>query len=284
MAARPVVLPEPFDGQSSWGDWKLHFEDVAAVNTWSAEQKLQWLRVRLTGRAQKAFHRLPAESQASYDAATRALQERFEPKSRMTRYQAEFESRSKKRTEGWADFAEDLRSLVDKAFPDLKPEARERFALQSYLKQLDHPQVAFSVRQRRPATLDDAVTATLEMKSYVSSPRSGVQSVSSGPGSEDVTVEVTTPVATASTDTTARLTELMEKLTERVQTLELQATPTTREGTPRPPASGRRPRRGSTPIICWSCGQPGHIARTCRRPTQQGNELPPVQRAAHRRV
>ena len=174
MAARPVVLPEPFDGQLSWGDWKLHFEDVAAVNTWSAEQKLQWLRVRLTGRAQKAFHRLPAESQTSYDAATRALQERFEPKSRMTRYQAEFESRCKKRTEGWADFAEDLRSLVDKAFPDLQPEAREHLALQSYLKQLDHPQVAFSVRQCRPATLDDAVTATLEMESYVSSPWSGV--------------------------------------------------------------------------------------------------------------
>ena len=67
MAARPVVLPEPFDGQSSWGDWKVHFEDVAEVNTWSVEQKLQWLRVRLTGHAQKASHRLPDESQASYD-------------------------------------------------------------------------------------------------------------------------------------------------------------------------------------------------------------------------
>ena len=80
MATKPVVLPEPYDGKSSWGDWKLHFEDVAAVNEWNAGQKLKWLRVRLTGRAQKAFHRLPGESQASYDAATRALQERFEPK------------------------------------------------------------------------------------------------------------------------------------------------------------------------------------------------------------
>ena len=65
------------------------------------------------------------------------------------------------------------------------------------------------------------------MESYVSSPLSGVQSVSSDHGSGDVMVEVTTPVATANTDTMARLTELMEKLTKRVQTLELQATPTT---------------------------------------------------------
>ncbi|CAI8031714.1 hypothetical protein GBAR_LOCUS17981 [Geodia barretti] len=29
MATKPVVLPEPYDGKSSWGDWKLHFEDVS---------------------------------------------------------------------------------------------------------------------------------------------------------------------------------------------------------------------------------------------------------------
>ena len=142
MAARPVVLPEPFDGQAPWGDWKLHFDDVAAVNGWNADQKLQWLRVRLIGRAQKAFYRLPEENRATYDAAARALQERFQPKSRMTRYQAEFESRCKKRAEGWADYAENLCSLADKAYPDLQPEARERLALQSYLKQLEQPQVA----------------------------------------------------------------------------------------------------------------------------------------------
>ena len=55
MAARPLVLPEPFDGKKSWDDWKLHFEDVAAVNEWTAPQKLKWLRVRLTGRAQNYY-------------------------------------------------------------------------------------------------------------------------------------------------------------------------------------------------------------------------------------
>ena len=75
-------------------------------------------------------------------------------------------ARKKKCTEGWADFAEDLSSLADRAFPDLQPEARECLALQKYLQQLDQPQVAFSVKQTRPKTLDDAVTATLEMESY----------------------------------------------------------------------------------------------------------------------
>ena len=46
--ARPVVLPEIFDGSKSWG--------VAAVNGWDDADKLKWLHVRVTERAQKALH------------------------------------------------------------------------------------------------------------------------------------------------------------------------------------------------------------------------------------
>ena len=134
---------------------------------------------------QKAFHRLAPETQAFYDAATRALQEQFEPKSRMTQFQAEFEFRSKKLSEGWADLADNLCSLSDK---DLQHEDRERLALQNYLRQLEQPQVAFSVKQRHPVTLDNAVAATLEMESYVAPPLQGIPSVSTtseGPTASD---------------------------------------------------------------------------------------------------
>ena len=40
-------------------------------------------------------------------------------------------------------------------------------AVNTYLQQLDHPQVAFSVRQKQPETLDEAVTATLEAEACV---------------------------------------------------------------------------------------------------------------------
>ena len=180
-------------------------------------QKLKWLRVRLTGWVQKALHRLPEEARASYRALTKALQERFEPKSRMTRYQAEFETRRKKPSEGWADFAEDLRSFADKTFPDLQPEARERLALQTYLKQLEQPQVVFSVSQRCPATLDDVVTPTLEMESYVAPSRPGVQSVSSIPRPDPNIVPAAPPAALVTAavhagSSTKELSALMEKL------------------------------------------------------------------------
>ena len=55
---RPLVLPELYDGMGNWREWSFHFENVAAVNNWDDTQKLQWLRIRLTGCAQKALHRL----------------------------------------------------------------------------------------------------------------------------------------------------------------------------------------------------------------------------------
>ena len=65
MATRPVVLPQNFSGDTSW-EWESHFQNVAAVNNWTEEDKLKWRKVRLTGRAQTAFKRLPAESQGEF--------------------------------------------------------------------------------------------------------------------------------------------------------------------------------------------------------------------------
>jgi len=113
-----------YSGLSSWEEWIMHFENVSAVNEWTGDQKLQWLKVRLTSRAQTAFQRLAGETQQSYERAKAALQERFEPKSWQSRYQAEFQTRRKKRSETWADFADDLKLLVDRGFLELEDPAQ----------------------------------------------------------------------------------------------------------------------------------------------------------------
>ena len=81
MASRPLVLPEPFSDEGSWESWLYQFESVVDVNNWDDGKKLKWLKVRLTGKAQTAFQRLPEEARANYKEAKKALQERFEPKS-----------------------------------------------------------------------------------------------------------------------------------------------------------------------------------------------------------
>ena len=71
MAARPLVLPEPFTGESSWDQWIAHFKNVAAVNGWDDAAKLPWLRARLTRRAQTAYQKFTQEDKARYEESKR---------------------------------------------------------------------------------------------------------------------------------------------------------------------------------------------------------------------
>ena len=268
MATRPVVLPETFSGAeegSTWTDWKFHFDNVAEVNSWDEAAKLKWLKVRLTGRAQRAIQLLPAATAASLDLTVKALGERFEPAIKKNQYQAEFQSRKKKRSESWAEFADDLKSLADKGYPDLEENAREQLSIHTYLQQLEPPQVAFSVKQKRPAKLVDAVTATIEMESYLPQVQQKPVAVSAVGGEEtEGTLDISSVQQNA---TTLRLAGLVEKLAERVEKLES----TNRQGSQsrnRRQPNQYRSYRGP----CWECGKHGHIARNC--PTQssrQGN-------------
>lgn len=279
MAARPVVLPDTFNGEANWDQWIFHFESVAEVNEWTAEQKIKWLKVRLTGRAQSAFLHLSSEVRGNYERAKKSLRERFEPESRRNRYEAEFQTRRRKKTESWADFAEDLRTLTDKAYPELQEEARERLALNAYLTQLDQPQVAFAVKQKGPKSLDAAVSATLEMESYMPPTTGGVPVSGVEPQQPEGAA-----VAAVTSGVPEKLANLVEKLAEKVERLEQKVANQEQQdadNTPRklgdrpsgnPSGGQRQDSRGELkrPFTgdCWRCGRRGHIARNCR---QQGN-------------
>ena len=82
-------------------------------------------------------------------------------------YVAELQTRTKRREEYWASFGDSLRVLSDRAYPDFEDKARERLALNQFLSQIDNPQVAFGVKQKRPGNIDEAVAATMELESYL---------------------------------------------------------------------------------------------------------------------
>ena len=69
----------------------------------------------------------------------------------------------KKKSESWADLAEDFH-----LYSDLEDNSRETLALNDYLGLLDNPQVVFGVKQRTPANMDAAIAAILELETYVS--------------------------------------------------------------------------------------------------------------------
>ena len=82
MAAKPAVLPEVYNGDGNWDEWITHFKDIAEIKGWENVAKLRWLKVRFTGRAQRAFQRLPDVKKADFQTAIKSMQDRFEPASK----------------------------------------------------------------------------------------------------------------------------------------------------------------------------------------------------------
>ena len=274
---KPLIVPETYQGGEGWDDWITRFKNVATVNGWDAEAKLNWIKVCLAGRAQKAFQSLPEASRADYDTVKTALTERFEPPSKRELYNAELQIRTKRQNEGWADFAEELRRLTEKSFPELDPKSLEQMALSHFLSRLTNPQVAFAVRQQRPKKLEEAVRATLEIKSYLLKPavvgnitpevdEYMVGAISSGSGA-------TGSIPQSSEQT---LMQAIDQLTQQLSQLEegvAQQKFSGQQGNRMRPPNQPRPRDQTPTVTHYRCEKEGHYARGCalHRPSRQGN-------------
>ena len=216
----------------------------------------------MTGWAQQTFQHLTEESRGSYSRAKKALQERFNPNSRRELYAVELNTRRKRKDEAWADFAEDLWRL---AYPDLQEEAREYLALNSYLSQLSDPQVSFSVKQRRPKSIVDAVAAMLELEVYTKT----------GPGTKaHVSGEATATVRDADED---KMVKMLDKIMQQIEWLEADrqsAGTEFRSGHRRSSErsvgtglrSGHQRLQQDGSVICRKCGQEGHMPGDVLRP------------------
>ena len=63
------------------------------------------------------------------------------------------------KTKDWATLGDELMVLADKTDLDLEVKARECLALNRFVAQIDNLQVALSVRQEHPETVDAVVAA-----------------------------------------------------------------------------------------------------------------------------
>ena len=283
MSGKPLLLPELFAGESqNWTEWLEHFESVAAVNKWESDaEKLKWLRVRLTAKAQTAVRKLPGSVRDNYGECIKALKQRFEPDSKKELYVAELHTRARHKGEDWASYGDTLRTLADKAYGDLEEKARERLALTQYLSHIDNPQVAFGVRQKRPETVQAAVVATIELESYL-----GSISTASQPTRRDPMPAVSVVSSVAENEPVSAA---LKQLNERLERLEVQMVSAHSDSrTHKPQADEVHGRKATAALTCWNCGKRGHIARRCwsrQNPNEkhQGNFNPSSARASRAR-
>ena len=102
--------------------------------------------------------------------------------------------------------------LASKTFPSLKDETREKLALSKYLDQLKDLQVSFDVKQHSPKTIQEAISNTIEIKSYLV--KSASNKVMQKDSEKQTAAEVIQSIQRG-------LMDIMQRLVERVKQLEM---------------------------------------------------------------
>ena len=72
-----MMLPDKFDGSSSWSAYIIHFESVATVNQWTEDEKAMYLASHLRGAARKALADMAPEVQGEYATILENFEQRF---------------------------------------------------------------------------------------------------------------------------------------------------------------------------------------------------------------
>jgi hypothetical protein len=164
---RPRVMPDQYDGKTSWVDYLGHFEIVAELNNWNDRLKAQYLSVSLRGPASQVLRALPTEKRKTYKDIVIALERRFNPENQTELYRAQLRNRQRKTQESLPELAQDIRRLVMLAYPNASMEMQDVLAKDYFIDALDDKDLRWRIYQIKAKTLDEAVCGTIEMEAYI---------------------------------------------------------------------------------------------------------------------
>ena len=163
----PRALPEPYCGDSNtpWSDWLAHYEACATALAWDDALKLRYVLSRLWGLALTMYSALPSSDKVSRTIASKALTLAFEPASNRQPYMAQYRNRRQELGEDPVLHATALRCVGQHALPnDLSDTARDKLVVEQYVDGLADSRIRLALRENWPASVEAAVTRTLELQ------------------------------------------------------------------------------------------------------------------------
>jgi len=265
------VNPRPYNGTSSWRSYMSHFERVSRINRWNEEQKIDFLWVNLTGSALTYVETLAEDRTCSYSDLCEALDERFGDSQLAEVFKSELRSRRRREGESLPALAQEIYSLVQRAYPEIGREGVEELAIEKFREALPDHEQRMAVFRSKARMIDQAVKAAIDAESWqISESRRAPLPKIRAVVDQEVEQHSRDEERGSMRAVSARQgdhQEIMKKLEELIAKIKTEG--------PMPP----HPAYKRSSPRCYYCDKLGHLVRDCRkkladakRETQEGNE------------
>lgn len=236
---------DKFDGRSSWRLYHRQFQRVSKMNGW--ENLLSdYLWIHLTGDALAYIEELPDAATMSYDEMNAALDQRFGAERLADVHKAQLLNMKRENGQSLAELGQQVRKLVNNAYPKFNFEAKEEIAIEKFLDTLE-TETRRSIYQENPRSLSQAIEKGLKIEAW------GMREQSMH-GKTNVRVAVD-----AEDEDESEHVRILRDLQNKVNDLHIK----------------KKDYSKDRQITCFYCGKPGHIAAECySKKRDEGTRLP----------
>ena len=114
---------------------------------------------------------LPVGDRCNHRHLSNALEERFLPPNQMELYRAQLLERRQSASESLPELGQDIRRLVNLAYPTAPIEVRETLAKEQFIDALKDSEMRLRFKQARPIELNDAIRHAVELDAFNSAER-----------------------------------------------------------------------------------------------------------------
>ena len=281
-----------FNGRTSIEAFLRRFEICSKHNGWTEEDRVSQLMCSLTEPASHILCESNTTSEFSSSDLVDVLRSRYGSANQASLYQTQLSTRRQKEGEDLSTLAQDIRRLLTLAYPGPGSVHRETIAIRAFIDAMRDKVLALKVREREPATLDDAVKLALRLECYQKTEDEGREVYERRPGriksvkEDGVSAETLRQILKEELESHRQRLDRFEKdlgsihrrLADRPVSHETSKENPTWSGPPRQ-FNGRghqvqsqsNRRSGHRDNRCYECHGTGHFARSC--PLRRGEQL-----------